>query len=167
MILSRHSSSFLNSTIDLSAINQTTYPIPDGIDSNSILSIDVPYNQESSCFQSDELFSSVSELLLHDRNESIDSNDCVPDLLCSNQMPTASSDLISQQCQVKRRFSECGELSRSRMSDISKIGMKRHRHDSHKPIRFDALFGEVYACSSDSECTFIFSKKHVEFIRSL
>lgn len=157
----------MNSAIDLSAINQTIYPIPDGIDSNSILSIDVPYNQDSSCFQSDELFSSVSELLLHDRNESIDSSDCVPDLLYPNQVTTTATDLVGQQYQVKRRFSECGELSRSRMSDISKMGIKRHRHESHKPIRFDALFGEVYACSSDSECTFIFSKKHMEFIRSL
>lgn len=70
---------------------------------------------------------------------------------------------------VQRRYSECGELCRSRLSD-SKRSFKRSFSTSKlqrirkMPIRRDLVFGDVYSCDSDQECFYIFSKRRSDLI---
>ena len=93
-----------------------------------------------------------------------DSSGCNSEVVFSPSSPFNSISVNHyNRSQLKRRYTECGKLSRSRMKELSKLGLKRSKCSFLKPVRFDSSFGEVYACSSDNACTFVFSRKHMEF----
>ena len=70
---------------------------------------------------------------------------------------------------VQRRFSEYGELCRSRLKDTKHsfnrcLSTSKLQRIRKMPIRHDLAFGDVYPCESDQECFFIFSKRRADLI---
>lgn len=72
---------------------------------------------------------------------------------------------------LRRRFSECGELCRSRLSEM-KQSFKRSFSGGKLqrvhllPIRHDTHFGDVFPCENNKDSCFVFSKKHAEYLLS-
>ena len=72
---------------------------------------------------------------------------------------------------LRRRFSECGELCRSRFSEM-KQSFKRSFSGGKLqrvhllPIRHDTHFGDVFPCETNKDSCFVFSKKHADYLLS-
>ena len=107
------------------------------------------------------------------RDNSLDSDFLVSDALLHDADSVAMHDLhlsfsdcfLPVSAPLKRRYTVCGDLAKSRLSFLTRND-KRVDSSSLKPVRHDTRFGDVYQCSSDKDCFFIFSKKHVEYLRS-
>ena len=154
----------IDSLPDYSSLSHEDFTFSDGLARSSSFSIAVPFNTENFTVPNDDFVSSLPDVTHPYQNSTEDSSGCSSEVVFS---PSSLFNGISvnpcNRSQLKRRYTECGKLSRSRMRELPKIGMKRSKCSFLKPLRFDSCFGEVYACSSDNACTFVFSRKHMEF----
>lgn len=124
-------------------------------------------------FQHDSNYSFESPML-RTRDNSLDSNSLVSDALFhdDDSIPVPDFHLSFTNCvlpvsaPLKRKYTECGDLAKSRLSFLTRNDKQVDSAVSLKPVRHDNRFGDVYPCSSDKDCFFIFSKKHVEHLRS-
>lgn len=154
----------ISSLPDYSSLSHEDFTFSDGFARSSSFSIAVPFNTENFNVPNDDFVSSLPDVTHPYQNSTEDSSGCSSEVVFSPSSPFHG--LNANPCnrsQLKRRYTECGKLSRSRMRELSKMGMKRSKCSFLKPLRFDSCFGEVYACSSDNACTFVFSRKHMEF----
>ena len=121
--------------------------------------------------------SSVDSTIIRTRNDSIDSNGIVSDALLSDINPIGIHDLqlisssfshcVLPVCQpLKRIHTVCGDMAKSRMGFLTKKDKRSRLSSAMKPIRHDCRFGDVYQCSSDRDCFFVFSKRHMDYLRS-
>ena len=154
----------IGSLPDYSSLSHEDFTFSDGLARSSSFSIAVPFNNESFTVPNDDFVSSLPEVSHPYQSNTEDSSGCNSEVVFSPSSPFNSISVNPyNRSQLKRRYTECGKLSRSRMRELSKMGLKRSKCSFLKPLRFDSCFGEVYACSTDNACTFVFSRKHMEF----
>ena len=154
----------ISSLPDYSSLSHEDFTFSDGLARSSSFSIAVPFNNDNFTVPNDDFVSSLPEVSHPYQSNIEDSSGCNSEVVFSPSSPFNSISVNPyNRSQLKRRYTECGKLSRSRMRELSKMGLKRSKCSFLKPLRFDSCFGEVYACSTDNACTFVFSRKHMEF----
>ena len=147
----------------------TGYDVDEKLESvySSVVLSGDPYESNPTRFASFDSDCQLSDLLSScpavDDRPSLSDFQLKSDLACILEPPRIQP--------LRRRFSECGELCRSRFSEM-KQSFKRSFSGGKLqrvhllPIRHDAHFGDVYPCENNKDSCFIFSKKHAEYLLS-
>ena len=138
----------------------------ESVDSPFVLSRD-PYESNPTRIASFDSDCQLSDLLSScpavDDRPSYSDGQLDSDLACIYEPPRIQP--------LRRRFSECGELCRSRFSEM-KQSFKRSFSGGKLqrvhllPIRHDTHFGDVFPCETKKDSCFVFSKKHADYLLS-